>query len=197
MSTPRKIGITGNIGSGKSILSTIFRTIGIPVYDCDTEAKRLMQKDAHTRNKIKEAFGEKCYTSNGELDRKHLASIIFTDASALQRINSIVHPRVKEDFEEWSKKQSNPSVAIESAILFECGLRDSVDIAITVYADRETCITRACRRSNATREDIEQRLNEQIPAESLIAKSDYAICNNPDTPLLPQINALLGKITHK
>ena len=197
MSSPQKIGITGNIGSGKSMLSAILRTIGIPVYDCDTEAKRLMQSDARTRSRIMQAFGEKCYTREGTLDRKHLASIIFTDAAALQKINSIVHPRVKEDFEEWSKRQNSAAVAVESAILFECGLRDSVDIAVTVYADRETCITRACRRSNATREDIKQRLNEQIPAESLIAKSDYAICNNPDTPLLPQINALLGKITHK
>ena len=197
MSKPLKIGITGNIGSGKSMLSTIFRTMGIPVYDCDTEAKRLMQKDVRTRSKIMETFGEECYTPAGELDRRHLASIIFNDASALQKINSIVHPRVREDFEEWSKKQSSAIVAVESAILFECGLRDSVDIAVVVYADRETCITRACRRSNATRREVEERLDEQMPAADIVAQSDYSLCNNPDTPLLPQISELLAKIGHK
>lgn len=197
MSKPLKIGITGNIGSGKSMLSTIFRTIGIPVYDCDTEAKKLMQKDIRTSSKIMQTFGKECYTPAGELDRRHLASIIFNDTSALQKINSIVHPRVREDFEEWSKKQSSAIVAVESAILFECGLHDSVDIAVVVYADRETCIARACRRNNATRHEVEQRLNEQIAAESLIARSDYAICNNPNTPLLPQISTMLSKIAHK
>ena len=197
MSSPQKIGITGNIGSGKSMLSAILRTIGIPVYDCDTEAKRLMQSDARTRNRIREAFGEKCYTREGTLDRKHLASIIFTDAAALQKINSIVHPRVKEDFEEWSKRQNSAAVAVESAILFECGLRDSVDITIAIHADRETCIQRACLRNATTRQEVERRLGEQMPAESIIAMSEYSICNNPDTPVLPQINKILAKIHHK
>ena len=197
MSTPLKIGITGNIGSGKTIVSQIFRTMGIPVYDCDTEAKRLMHSDKHIRHKITEAFGKECYTAKKILDRRHLASIIFGDTVALQKINSIVHPRVKEDFEEWSQKQHSATVAVESAILFECGLRDSVDIAIAVYADRETCIARACRRTNTTRKDVEQRLDEQISAESIIAKSDYSICNNPNTPLLPQIKELMTKVLHK
>ena len=197
MTPPLKIGLTGNIGSGKSIVSAIFRTIGIPVYDCDTEAKRLMQSDEATRSRIIETFGKECYTPAGQLNKKHLASIIFNDATALHKINSIVHPRVKEDFAEWSTKQKSNTVAVESAILFECGMRESVDIAIAIYADRETCITRACRRNNATRKEVEERLNEQQPAESIIAQSEYSICNNDNTPILPQISKLLAEIKRK
>lgn len=193
MTLPYKIGITGNIGSGKSIVSAILRTMGIPVYDCDTEAKRLMQTDNVIRCNIVKTFGEECYTHEG-LNRKHLAGIIFNDATALQKMNSIVHPRVKEDFTSWSKKQNCPIVALESAILFEAGLQNSVDTTVAIYADRETCIQRACRRSNAPREAIEQRLDKQIAAEKIIARSEYAICNNPDTPLLPQLKSLLAQI---
>ncbi len=197
MTPSLKIGLTGNMGSGKSVVSTIFRIMGIPVYDCDTEAKRLMQHDKITRSKIIEAFGKECYTPSKELNKKHIASIIFNDTAALQKMNNIVHPRVKEDFAQWSTRQHNKTVAIESAILFECGLRDSVDIAIAIYADRETCIERACRRSNATRQEVEERLDEQIPATDIIAQSEYSICNNPDTPLLPQISKLLTQIGYK
>lgn len=197
MSTSYKIGITGNIGSGKSIVSAILRTIGIPVYDCDAEAKRLMQKDAHIRNKIVETFGKECYTPNNELNKKHLANIIFNDTTALQKIDNIVHPCVKEDFAKWSKKQPHAIVAMESAILFEAGMQESVDTIVAIHADREICIQRAIHRNNTTREQIEQRLDRQIPAEKLVARSEYAICNNPDTPLLPQIVRLLTKIIHK
>ena len=197
MTTPFKIGITGNIGSGKSIVSAILRTIGIPVYDCDTEAKRLMQNDNIIRNSIIEAFGTECYIPHEGLNKKHLADIIFNDTTALQKINSIVHPRVREDFASWSKKQNCSIVAMESAILFEAGLQESVDTIIAIHADRETCIQRACHRNNAKREEIEQRINKQIPTEKIVARSDHAICNNHDTPLLPQLNSLLEEIRNK
>ena len=197
MNTPLKIGITGNIGSGKSILSSIFRTMGIPVYDCDTEAKRLMQKDKLIRREIIDTFGEECYTSDKEVNKKHLADIIFNDTAALQKINGIVHPRVKDDFLQWSKKQKTATVAVESAILFEAKLHDTVDVTVAVYADRETCIVRACRRNNVARHEIEQRLDEQMSSESIIAQSEYSICNNPDTPLLPQVIRFLLDIHHK
>ncbi len=194
MTTPYKIGITGNIGSGKSIASAILRTIGIPVYDCDTEAKRLMLKDNFVRSKIVKTFGQECYTPNKELNKQHIANIIFNDTKALKKINSIVHPRVKEDFAIWSKKQNCQIVAMETAILFEAGMQNSVDIIVAIYSDREICIQRACRRNNALRNEIEQRIDKQIATEKIIAQSDHAICNNPDTPILPQITSLLTKI---
>ncbi len=197
MTPSLKIGITGNIGSGKSIVSTILRTLGIPVYDCDTEAKRLMQKDSTIRSRIVETFGKECYTSHEELNRKHLANIIFNDTSALQKINNIVHPRVKEDFINWSKKQKSTIVALESAILFEARLQDCVDKIVAIYADREICIQRICKRNNTTYNEALQRLDKQTSAEDIIAQSQYAICNNPDTPLLPQINTFLAVIRNK
>lgn len=197
MTTPYKIGITGNIGSGKSIVSAILRTIGIPVYDCDTEAKRLMLKDNFVRSKIVETFGKECYTPNKELNRQHLANIIFNDTTALKKINSIVHPRVKEDFASWSRKQKSRIVAMETAILFEAGMQKNVDTIVAIHADREICIQRACRRNNVPRNEIEQRIDKQIATEKIIAQSDHAICNNPDTPLLPQITSLLTEIDNR
>ena len=133
-------------------------------------------------------------TPNKELNKQHIANIIFNDTKALKKINSIVHPRVKEDFAIWSKKQNCQIVAMETAILFEAGMQNSVDIIVAIYSDREICIQRACRRNNALRNEIEQRIDKQIATEKIIAQSDHAICNNPDTPILPQITSLLTKI---
>ncbi len=197
MTTPLKIGITGNIGSGKSIVSSIFRTMGIPVYDSDTEAKRLMQNDKIIHDRIIKTFGNESYTHEKELNKRYIANIIFNDPTALQKINNIVHPRVKEDFATWSKSRNRPIVAIESAILFESGLNTTVDITIAIHADRETCIERACRRNNTTHKEIEQRLAKQTPSDKIISQSEYTIYNNHNTPLLPQIKKLITEIQNK
>ena len=195
--TPLKIGLTGNIGSGKSIVSAILRTSGIPVYDCDTEAKRLMQEDPETRSSIIDKFGSRCYPDGKNLDRRYLAGIIFNNPEALQQINSIVHPRVREDFNRWSIESGKPTVAVESAILFEAGFEKETDVIITIYADRATCISRAVRRNNSTVQQVESRLQQQMSAEEQIKKSDYSICNNDDTPLLPQIDKILKQFDEK
>jgi dephospho-CoA kinase len=195
--TPLKIGLTGNIGSGKSIVAAILRTLGIPVYDCDSEAKRLMQEDLETRSNIIDKFGSDCYPDGKNLDRRHLAEIIFNNPAALQQINSIVHPRVREDFKKWSIKSGKAIVAVESAILYEAGLEKETDVTITIYADRATCISRAMRRNNSTAQQIESRLQQQMSAEEQIKKSDYYICNNCDTPLLPQIDKILKQLDEK
>ena len=189
-----RIGITGGIGSGKSVVSRILQSMGIPVYDCDTEARRIMGGDPVVHDRLVEHFGEQCYSAAYGLDRKYLAGCIFGNAENLRLVNSIVHPRVKDDFLGWCSNAQVPVVAVESAILFESGFADTVDIIVCVYADREVCITRACRRSSISREDVEQRIAKQLPVSNLIEKSDYSICNNPGTPLLPQIDNLLKKV---
>ena len=194
---PIRIGITGGIGSGKSILSRILRSVGVPVYDCDTEAKRVMNNNAEVRELLMEHFGRECYTQDLQLDRKHLAGCIFGNAENLRMVNSIVHPRVKDDFLQWCNKASSPVVAMESAILFESGFSGAVDFIVCVYADREVCITRACKRSSLSHQEVVKRMDGQSPADTLIEMSDYSICNNPDTPILPQFEKLIGIIGDK
>lgn len=189
-----RIGITGGIGSGKSIVSRILRSMGIPVYDCDAEAKRIMNCDSVVRKRLTEHFGEECYSGANGLNRKYLADCIFGDAEKLLLVNSIVHPRVKDDFVEWCGKMHGPIVAVESAILFEAGFADTVDYTVCVHADREICIDRVCKRNAMQRDEVVQRIERQTPVQYLIAKSDYSVVNNPHTPILPQIHTIIADI---
>ena len=118
---PIRIGITGGIGNGKSVLSRILHCAGVPVYDCDTEAKRIMNDNAEVRYLLVQHFGKECYTPDLQLDRKYLAGCIFGNVENLRLVNSIVHPRVKDDFLLWCNTVKSPVVAMESAILFESG----------------------------------------------------------------------------
>lgn len=194
---PIRIGITGGIGSGKSVLSRILHCAGVPVYDCDTEAKRIMNDNAEVRDLLVQHFGKECYTPDFQLDRKYLAGCIFGNVENLRLVNSIVHPRVKDDFLLWCNKAQSPVVAMESAILFESGFSGAVDFIVCVYADKEVCITRACKRSSLSREEVVRRIDKQSSTEKIIEQSDFSICNNPDTPLLPQFEKLMGIIGDK
>lgn len=197
MKAPCKLGITGCIGSGKSIVSAILRIMGIPVYDCDTNAKALMNNNEEIRNKLVAEFGNNCYSENNILNKKFLASLIFENPIALNKINKIVHPEVKNDFVRWSIRQKAEIVGLESAILFESGFDDIVDYTIATYADKETCISRACKRDKSTRKDIITRMEKQLPKEKSIKMSDFKICNNENTPILPQIEKLISSLTEK
>lgn len=194
---PIRIGITGGIGSGKSVLSRILHCAGVPVYDCDTEAKRIMNDNAEVRNLLVQHFGKECYTPDFQLDRKYLAGCIFGNVENLRLVNSIVHPRVKDDFLLWCNTVKSPVVAMESAILFESGFSGAVDFIVCVYADKEVCITRACKRSSLSREEVVRRIDKQSSTEKIIEQSDFSICNNPDTPLLPQFEKMMGIIGDK
>lgn len=194
---PIRIGITGGIGSGKSVLSRILHCAGVPVYDCDTEAKRIMNDNAEVRDLLVQHFGKECYTPDFQLDRKYLAGCIFGNAENLRLVNSIVHPRVKDDFLLWCNTVKSPVVAMESAILFESGFSGAVDFIVCVYADKEVCITRACKRSSLSREEVVRRIDKQSSTEIIIEQSDFSICNNPHTPLLPQIEKMMGIIGDK
>lgn len=194
---PIRIGITGGIGSGKSVLSRILLCAGVPVYDCDTEAKRIMNDNAEVRKLLVQHFGKECYTPDLQLDRKYLAGCIFGNVENLRLVNSIVHPRVKDDFLLWCNTVKSPVVAMESAILFESGFSGAVDFIVCVYADKEVCIARACKRSSLSREEVVRRIDKQSSTETIIEQSDFSICNNPDTPLLPQFEKMMGIIGDK
>ena len=114
----KRFAITGGIGSGKSVVSHLLTIMGVPVYNCDSRAHRLMEEDTYIRHGLARMFGEECYDCEGHLNRKWLASRIFVDKDAVQRVNALVHPRVKADFIEWTDAQSVPVVGVEPAILF-------------------------------------------------------------------------------
>lgn len=156
----KRVGITGGIGSGKSTVSAWLRDKGFPVYDSDAEARRLMSVSDEIITPLCERFGTDLY-NNGVLDRKKLANIIFSDAEAREFVNSIVHPVVVSDFMSWSYSQSADIVFVESAILYDCQLRDIVDEVLYVDALERVRIDRTMRRDSAPREVVEARIRAQ------------------------------------
>ena len=185
------IAITGGIGSGKTYVSNMFQERGIPIYNADTEAKRLMVQDEVIRKELVALVGEEVY-QGAELNKPLLASYLFSSAEHVQQINSIVHPRVKADFIEWLKARLEYEVAgIESAILFEAGFRDSVDSVIMVSAPEELRLARAMKRDRATEQQIRNRMSAQMNEDEKIKMADFVICNDETQPLNEQISFIL------
>lgn len=183
-----KVGLSGGIGSGKSTVAAFWRTIGIPVYESDIEARRIMTSHEPTMQAISELFGFQAYI-DGSLNREHIASQVFSNPELLQKLNEIVHPAVQNDFELWSSRQDAPYVIEETALLFDGGEKSiarTMDFNIVVTASLETRLKRACLRDNTSKEKILARIDNQMPQEQMIALSDFCIDN--DTQLvIPQI----------
>ncbi len=187
-----RIGITGGIGSGKSYVSRLLQERGVPVYDTDSEAKRLMQADADIRQGLTGLLGETAYQADGTLNKPLVAGYLFAGPRHAARINAIVHPRVKADFLRWvATKADCAFVALESAILFESGFEDIVDVVVTVYAPQELRICRAIERDGTTEEKIRRRMAAQMDDEMKCRLSDYVIRNDGIEPLAPQLDDLL------
>lgn len=189
-----RLAITGNIGSGKSVVSRMLATMGVPVYDCDSRAKLLMQNDAAIKRALVRMFGEECYKADGTLDRTYLAERIFIDRDNVQRVNALVHPRVKEDFVVWAAASCSNVVAVESAILYESGMIDVVDKVLLVWADEETAIKRVMESRGMGRTQVVRRLQNQMSVDELLILSDYSLRNDGDTPILPQLVDIIGEL---
>lgn len=189
-----KLAITGCIGSGKSVVSRMMNVLGVPVYDCDSNAKRLMTEDAFIISELKRMFGEECYDDDGTLNRRYVASRIFTDKGNINRVNALVHPVVKRDFEEWATRQNSNVVAVETAILYESGMVESVDKVLVVWAEKETAIERTMERSGMNRVQVENRMNNQMGVDELLLMSDYSLYNDGDEPLLPQVIGIIEEL---
>lgn len=171
-----KIGITGGIGSGKSTVCALLKERGVAVYDSDYEAKRLMAQSETLRRQIVEAFGAECYNDGG-LNRQYLAAQVFGNAEALQRLNAIVHPAVKDDFRAWAERQQGAYVVLESAILFESGFDKEVDATLAVMAPLEERVRRTMERDGANREQVLSRIAHQMSDDELHARADRTIVN--------------------
>lgn len=191
-----KIGITGGIGSGKSVVSSLLVQAGIPVYVADDKSRMLSDTSPVIRKKLKALFDEDIYVDD-KLDRKRLASLIFSDEELLKKVNQIIHPVVRNDFVEWTTKQKHKRCAMESAILYESGLDKDVDVVLTVYAPVELRLNRAMLRDGATEADIMKRMNRQMPDEFKRKQADFVIINDGVQAVIPQIEKFLKILPKK
>lgn len=190
-----RIGITGGIGSGKSVVSRLLDVMGIPVYISDSETKRLMTSDSCIRKELTALLGGDVY-AGGVLNKPLLASYLFSSPEHAQQVNGIVHPRVKEDFRQWTRHRATcPVVGIESAILIEAGFAGEVDAVAMVYAPEELRVQRAMKRDASSRESIERRVRSQMNDEEKREHADFVIVNDDETPLIPQVLALIASLS--
>lgn len=192
-----RLGITGGIGSGKSIVSQLFRVMGIPVYDSDKESKRLTITDEGIRTQLTELVGKDVYADDGSLNKSILASWLFSCEEHTLKVNNIIHPVVKKDFLSWVKKQENAgykACGIESAILIEAGFQDVVEKVVMVTAPLETRIERTMQRDHASRESVINRIARQMNEEEKKEKADYVISNEENTPLIPQVCQVIASL---
>ena len=192
--TPYKIAVTGGIGSGKSVVSRLLRIMGIPIYDCDSEAKRLMNNSPAIRQALIETVGTKVYSEDGTINRPYLASYMFGHPEHVALVNHIVHPAVRDHFNQWAIHTQAPIVAVETAILYESGMDADVDSVLLVHAPLDLRIQRAMQRDGASEQSIRHRINAQTPHEELLHKATYVIVNDDYTSLIAQTLKLLTHI---
>ncbi len=173
-----KVGLTGGIGSGKTTVSNFILEYGIPVYNSDSQGKKLMNTNLELKNDIVNIFGESVY-NNGILNTNLLSSIVFSDAEKIKQLNNLVHPKVAEDFKQWVGKNNNQPILVkEAAILIESGAYLDMDKIILVISKKSNRINRVSKRDNSDLESIEKRINFQLTDDEKIKYADYIIDNN-------------------
>lgn len=195
--TPTRIGITGGIGSGKSVVSQVLQSLGIPVFDCDAESKRLTAVHPVIRQQLIDLVGPEVFTVNSQLNKQLLANYLFASAEHVQQVNAIIHPVLKDYFRQWVSAQNAPMVAIESAILFEAGYDDVVDTVIMVSAPLEVRIARAMQRDGSTREAVEERIRQQMDDKEKCRLSQFVIVNDGEVPVIPQVLEIINTLSQK
>lgn len=188
------IAITGGIGSGKSYVSALLEERGIPIYNTDNEAKRLMFTDEGIRRDLMALLGAEVYL-DGALNKPMLASYLFAAPENAARINAIVHPRVKADFRRWlGEQEAHEIVGLECAILFEAGFDDAVDAVVMVYAPEALRVERAVKRDRTTEAQVRARIAAQMDDEEKCRRSDFVIYNDGRIPLEEQLTILIAQL---
>jgi dephospho-CoA kinase len=188
-----RVGITGGMGSGKTTITGIFETLGIPVYRADDAAKRLMNEDELLKAQLIQHFGNLTYV-NGLLNRPYLAAEVFNNKEKLNLLNSIVHPATISDGEKWMQQQTAPYAIKEAAIIFESGSQKYLDYIIGVYAPVTLRIHRSMKRDNITGDEVNARMNRQMDDAIKMKLCDAVITNDEQQPLLPQVILIHEKI---
>jgi dephospho-CoA kinase len=180
------LGVTGGIGSGKTSVCRVFSVLGVAVFSADIKAREIMDYDSEIKEKINLIAGRDLY-SDGNLDRIALASIIFNNPDILGKVNSLVHPVVFDRFEKWKNEQPSPYVVMEAAILFETGNAKRLDRTVTVIAPEEERINRVIFRNRLTRDQVIERIRNQMNDEQRIKLSDYIIYNSENDMIIPSV----------
>ena len=175
---PKIIGLTGGIGSGKSTVAKFIEEMGFPVYYSDVRAKEIVNDDELLKKGIIELLGAKAYDENGLYDRKYVAEIVFNDEELLQKLNGMIHPAVKYDFEKWVGNQTTEFVFKETALLFELKLNESCFKSVLVTADDNLRLKRVMDRDGKTYREVENVMNKQMPEKDKIKIADFVIFNN-------------------
>jgi dephospho-CoA kinase len=179
-----KVGLTGGIGSGKSTVAEIFRKLGAVVLSADKIARELTEKDPRVKTQIREAFGPQVFTPRGSIDRRAVASIIFSDQRKREKLNSIIHPLVLSTISalmgDLEKRNDVPLIIHEAALIYEAEAEQDLDYVVVVDADEETRIRRVMERDRVSRADVLLRINAQLPAEEKRARADFVINNDDD-----------------
>lgn len=193
MKRPLQIGVTGGIGSGKSVISRIFFSLGIPVYDADSRAKSLMTTDGIVVSQIKKEFGILSYHADGSLNREHL-TIAFKDPEKLNVLNSLIHPRVAHDYGQWVIEQKSDYVIKEAALLFEAKSNLSLNKVIVVYAPKELRIKRVLQRDpHRNEQQVLDIMRNQLTDEEKMKLADHVIINDESRLVTPQVLELHTK----
>jgi dephospho-CoA kinase len=186
-----KLAVTGNMGSGKSLMCRIFESLNIPVFYADDEAKQLYNEPV-VSERIRHIFGDAVFENN-ELSKKKLADMVFSDESKLRTLEQIIHPLVAEKFQEWTEQQNTQCVIMENAVLFEGGFDKDVDVIILVTCPEKERIRRIQLRDVMTEEEIKKRMRLQWPEEKKREKADFIIVNDGNTEIVPQITEILSR----
>ncbi|QNL49520.1 dephospho-CoA kinase [Olivibacter sp. SDN3] len=182
-----QIGITGGIGSGKTVVCKIFEVLGYPVFYADKEAQRVMKDDAQLVENIKSTFGEASYLDSGEVNRKFLADVVFHDQIKLAMLNQLVHPATIKAYENWVKEQKTLLVFKEAALLFESGSYKLSDMNVLVTAPLDLRIKRVMKRDNVSKDAVISRVNKQMEDFEKEKLADFVVVNNDQIALIPQV----------
>ena len=172
-----KIGLTGGIGTGKTTVAKGFEKLGVPIYYADDRAKSIMQHDAEVKRQIIDLFGEKAYQDN-RLNVNYIGGMVFDNLSLLKKLEAIVHPIVRQDFIDWSKRQNTDYVIVENAILHKSGMDKLVDLVVVVTADLDKRLERLKKRDGKSKKDLLKIINNQNKESEMLKKSDFVIENN-------------------
>jgi dephospho-CoA kinase len=186
---PFQIGITGGIGSGKSLVCQIFGTLGVPVYDADSRAKSVMTSDGILISRIKKEFGSLAYGADGNLNTQYLAQTVFGNERRLQVLNNLVHPAVAADYKKWlEQKMACAYVIKEAALLFESGSNTALNKVIMVYAPEELRIKRVLQRdAHRSRQQLKAIISSQLSDEEKRNRADFVIVNDETQLVIPQV----------